>query len=86
MALLRKRTSIRTIRESIGQLPRWLLYADQKILNVHSAGMGAHQAMWNMVRVELREFVWLASVVGALSVLGVGSAVVLAMALVHATN
>jgi hypothetical protein len=39
--------------------------------------------MWNAMRSELREFVWLASMVGGLSVAGVGLAVVLAMALVH---
>ena len=34
--------------------------------------------MWNSVREELREIVWLASVVGGLSVAGVSLAVVLA--------
>lgn len=33
---------------------------------------------WNSIREEMREVVWLASVVGALSVLGVGFAVVVA--------
>lgn len=35
---------------------------------------------WNAVKTELREVVWLASIVGGLSVLGVGAAVALAMA------
>ena len=46
-------------------------------------GKQGRQAMWNAMRSELREFVWLASMVGGLSVAGVGLAVVLAMALVH---
>jgi hypothetical protein len=37
--------------------------------------------MWNTVRDELREMVWLASVVGGLSVIGVAIAVALAAAL-----
>jgi hypothetical protein len=37
--------------------------------------------MWNTIRDELREVVWLASVVGGLSVLGVAVAVTLAAAL-----
>jgi len=36
--------------------------------------------MWNTLRGELREAVWLASVVGVLSVLGVAIAVALAAA------
>jgi hypothetical protein len=36
--------------------------------------------MWNGLWDELREMMWLASVVGGLSVLGVGVAVVLAAA------
>jgi hypothetical protein len=48
--------------------------------------MGARRAMWNVVRIELRELVWLALVVGGLSILGVGFAVGLAMALVDAPN
>lgn len=36
--------------------------------------------MWNTLWEELREVVWLASVVGGLSVLGVGLAVALAAA------
>jgi hypothetical protein len=39
--------------------------------------------MWNAMRTELRELVWLASMVSGLSALGVGLAVVLAMALVR---
>jgi len=38
--------------------------------------------MWNLVRIELRELVWLASIVSGLSVFGVGLAVVLALLLV----
>jgi hypothetical protein len=34
--------------------------------------------MWNLLREEIREVVWLASVIGALSVAGVAAAVVLA--------
>ena len=34
--------------------------------------------MWNTIQQEMREVVWLASVVGALSILGVGFAVVVA--------
>lgn len=37
--------------------------------------------MWTMLRNELREVVWLVSIVGGLSVIGVGVAVVLAAAL-----
>jgi|GEM_PF-2521422 len=37
--------------------------------------------MWKTVRQELREVVWLASVVGGLSVLGVAVAVAIAAAL-----
>jgi hypothetical protein len=37
--------------------------------------------MWNTIRDELREVVWLASVVGGLSLLGVAVAVTLAAAL-----
>ena len=37
--------------------------------------------MWNTVRGELREVVWLGSVVGSLSVLGVAAAIGLAAAL-----
>jgi hypothetical protein len=36
--------------------------------------------MWNTLWDELREAVWLASVIGALSIIGVGLAVVLAAA------
>jgi hypothetical protein len=36
-------------------------------------------SFWNTVRQEIREVVWLASVVGGLSMLGVGLAVVVAM-------
>lgn len=38
-------------------------------------------SMWQAWRAELGEVVWLASVVGGLSLLGVGGAVLLAMAL-----
>jgi hypothetical protein len=38
--------------------------------------------MWNLVSNELREFVWLASMVVALSLSGVGLAVALALVLV----
>lgn len=37
--------------------------------------------MWNLVREEIREVVWLASVIGALSVAGVAAAVLLAYAM-----
>jgi hypothetical protein len=37
-------------------------------------------SFWNTIQQEIREVVWLASVVGGLSVLGVGLAVVVAMA------
>jgi hypothetical protein len=37
-------------------------------------------SVWNTVRQEAREIAWLASVVGGLSVLGVGLAVVVALA------
>ncbi|NKB15786.1 MAG: hypothetical protein HC774_00890 [Sphingomonadales bacterium] len=37
--------------------------------------------MWNLLRNELREIVWLASVVGGLSVMGVTLAIILAQAL-----
>ena len=37
-------------------------------------------SMWNTIQQEMREVVWLASVVGGLSVVGVGLAVVVAMA------
>jgi len=37
--------------------------------------------LWKGVGEELREMIWLASLVGALSVLGVGLAVVVALAL-----
>ena len=37
--------------------------------------------MWNILRDELREVVWLASVVGGLSLLGVAVAVALVTAL-----
>jgi hypothetical protein len=36
--------------------------------------------MWNTLREELREMAWLASVIGGLSMLGVGIAVALAAA------
>ena len=37
-------------------------------------------SFWNTVQQEIREIVWLASVVGALSVVSVGLAVVVAIA------
>jgi hypothetical protein len=37
-------------------------------------------SFWNTIRQEIREIAWLASVVGGLSMLGVGLAVVVAMA------
>jgi hypothetical protein len=37
--------------------------------------------MWTSTRSELREIVWLASAVGALSILGTGLAVALALVL-----
>jgi hypothetical protein len=37
-------------------------------------------SLWNTIRQEIREIAWLASVVGGLSMLGVGLAVVVAMA------
>jgi hypothetical protein len=39
--------------------------------------------MWNSARHELRELAWLASIVSALSVLGVTLAVAIALALVR---
>ena len=42
-----------------------------------NAGSAGRQ-MWNAVREELREVVWLASVIGGLSAAGVGLAVALA--------
>ena len=45
------------------------------------AGMEG-KAMWNAVRNESREFIWLASMVSGLSLLGVGLAVALALVLV----
>jgi hypothetical protein len=36
--------------------------------------------MWNSLRDELREILWLISLVGGLSIMGVGLAVVLALA------
>jgi hypothetical protein len=42
----------------------------------------ARETMWNSVTNELREFVWLASMVFGLSVVGVGLSVGLAVALV----
>lgn len=42
--------------------------------------------MWNTAKDELREVVWVASVVGGLSVLGVALAVVLAAALPALTH
>jgi hypothetical protein len=39
---------------------------------------GSAEQIWNAVREELREVVWLASVIGGLSVAGVGLAVALA--------
>lgn len=38
--------------------------------------------VWKVIRDEVREVVWLASVVGGLSVLGIALAVVLGLALV----
>ncbi len=35
---------------------------------------------WNALKTELQEVVWLASIIGGLSVLGVGAAVALAVA------
>jgi len=40
------------------------------------------RTMWTSAQSELREIVWLASVIGALSILGTGLAVALAMVLV----
>lgn len=37
-------------------------------------------SFWNTIQQEVREVAWLASVVGGLSMLGVGLAVVVAMA------
>jgi len=39
--------------------------------------------LWKGLTSELREMIWLASLVGALSVLGVGVAVIVALALDH---
>jgi hypothetical protein len=39
--------------------------------------------LWKGLGEELREMIWLASLVGALSVLGVGLAVMVALALDH---
>jgi hypothetical protein len=41
-----------------------------------------HQYMWNSVRNELRELVWLTSMVTGLSMFGVGLAVAFEMVLV----
>ena len=41
--------------------------------------------MWNSVRNELRELVWLTSVVSGLSIFGVGLAVALVLLLVSST-
>lgn len=38
-------------------------------------------SVWSTIREEMREVVWLASVVGGLSTLGVGLAIVAALAL-----
>jgi len=38
-------------------------------------------SIWSTLRVELREIAWLASIIGGLSVVGVGLAVTLALAL-----
>ena len=40
--------------------------------------------MWNVVKGEVREVLWLASVVGILSALSVGAAVALAAFAMHA--
>jgi hypothetical protein len=45
---------------------------------------GSARTMWNSVLEELREFVWLAGVVGGLSALGVGLAVAVQLVLVAA--
>ena len=43
-------------------------------------GSSAGRPMWKAVREELREVVWLASVIGGLSAAGVGLAIALAAA------
>ena len=48
-----------------------------------SFSKGHAETMWDQVRNELRELVWLASMVGGLSVLGVVLAVALALTLVR---
>jgi hypothetical protein len=47
-----------------------------------SCQMVRKSVMWTSAQSEVREIVWLASVVGALSILGTGLAVALAMVLV----
>ena len=48
-------------------------------LTVHRAGIGGSIQMWKSVLDEAREVVWLASIVGGLSVVGVGIAIALAV-------
>ena len=73
---------------TIGVLPRWAVrgvsadYRSCLFVPAFSKQDGA-EAMWtSTTQSELREIVWLASVVGALSILGTGLAVALAMVLV----
>jgi hypothetical protein len=46
-----------------------------------SLARGPIVSFWNTVRREMREVVWLASIVGGLSVLGVGLALAMALAM-----
>jgi hypothetical protein len=73
---------------TIGVLPRWAVrgfsadYCSCLFVPTFGKQDGA-EAMWtSTTQSELREIVWLASVVGALSILGTGLAVALAMVLV----
>src|SRR5262245_57540528 len=52
------------------------------VSHVFRQQMVRQRTMWFSTQSELRELVWLASVVGALSILGTGLAVALAMVLV----
>jgi hypothetical protein len=75
---------------AIGVLPRWAMpgfsvdYRSWPFLFVAASDkQDGAEAMWtSTTQSELREIVWLASVVSALSILGTGIAVALAMVLV----
>jgi hypothetical protein len=74
---------------TIGVLPRWAMLGssvDYRTCLFCVAALNKQdgaEAMWtSTTQSELREIVWLASVVSALSILGTGLAVALAMVLV----